>query len=233
MSNSNAKPTSDLHLMTIGVYGADEDSFFGALTNAGVDTFCDVRRHRGLRGRKLLVDDVRKLLVDRSLLIVIHIIQRCAVTVGNKYSRGAPDELRWFLLLPRSSGRRFSTLGSAHAGDDSAGESTCYADGRTKSRSPRYIPESNQPYLLPAMPKTAEAIVGENGQIQLLESLPLRARQRVLVTALEEESFPNAESNDSAETRAGETALLSESALAEDWNRKEEDEAWSHLQPDQ
>jgi hypothetical protein len=76
------------------------------------------------------------------------------------------------------------------------------------------------------MPKTAEAIVGENGQIQLLESLPLRARQRVLVTALEEESFP------SAETRAGETALLSESALAEDWNRKEEDEAWSHLQPD-
>jgi len=28
--------------MTIGVYGADEDSFFGALTNAGVDTFCDV-----------------------------------------------------------------------------------------------------------------------------------------------------------------------------------------------
>ncbi|PSQ71548.1 MAG: hypothetical protein BRD38_01685 [Bacteroidetes bacterium QH_9_67_14] len=82
------------------------------------------------------------------------------------------------------------------------------------------------------MPKTAEAIVGENGQIHLLESLPLRARQRVLVTALEEESFPNAESNDSAETRAGETALLSESALAEDWNRKEEDEAWSHLQPD-
>jgi hypothetical protein len=82
------------------------------------------------------------------------------------------------------------------------------------------------------MPKTAEAIVGEDGQIQLLESLPLRARQRVLVTVLEEESS-DAESNDSAETRAGKTALLSESALAEDWNRKEEDEAWSHLQPDQ
>lgn len=27
-----------------------------------------------------------------------------------------------------------------------------------------------------------------------------------------------------------ETALLSEPALAEDWNRPEEDEAWSHLQ---
>ena len=28
----------------------------------------------------------------------------------------------------------------------------------------------------------------------------------------------------------GETALLSEDALAEDWNREEEDEAWRHLQ---
>ena len=27
-----------------------------------------------------------------------------------------------------------------------------------------------------------------------------------------------------------ETALLSEAALREDWNRPEEDEAWSHLQ---
>jgi hypothetical protein len=29
---------------------------------------------------------------------------------------------------------------------------------------------------------------------------------------------------------AAESALLSEAALAEDWNRPEEDEAWSHLQ---
>ncbi|MEI7869715.1 MAG: hypothetical protein WCI11_17650 [Candidatus Methylumidiphilus sp.] len=29
---------------------------------------------------------------------------------------------------------------------------------------------------------------------------------------------------------AHETALLSEATLAEDWNRPEEDEAWSHLQ---
>ena len=28
-----------------------------------------------------------------------------------------------------------------------------------------------------------------------------------------------------------ETALLSEAALAEDWNRDEENEAWKHLQP--
>ncbi|MGI8542179.1 MAG: hypothetical protein ACR2MD_01715 [Aridibacter sp.] len=30
-----------------------------------------------------------------------------------------------------------------------------------------------------------------------------------------------------------ETALLSEAALAEDWNRLEEDEAWSYLQSEQ
>ncbi|PSQ70959.1 MAG: hypothetical protein BRD38_03745 [Bacteroidetes bacterium QH_9_67_14] len=82
------------------------------------------------------------------------------------------------------------------------------------------------------MPKIAEAIGGEDGQIQLLESLPLRARQRVLVTALKEESHNN-EGNDSDKTRAGETTLLSESALAEDWNRKEEDEAWSPLQKEE
>ena len=81
------------------------------------------------------------------------------------------------------------------------------------------------------MPKTVEAVVDENGQIQLLESLPLRARQRVLVTVLEEESSTERGSSDTPQ--AGETALLSESALAEDWNRQEEDEAWSYLQPDQ
>ena len=32
------------------------------------------------------------------------------------------------------------------------------------------------------------------------------------------------------ETAMSETALLSEAALAEDWNRPEEEEEWSHLQ---
>ena len=36
--------------MTIGVYGLDEEGFFGALRNASVDTFCDIRRRRGMRG---------------------------------------------------------------------------------------------------------------------------------------------------------------------------------------
>jgi uncharacterized protein (DUF488 family) len=39
-----------LKLVTIGVYGFDEASFFAALQEAGVDVFCDIRRRRGVRG---------------------------------------------------------------------------------------------------------------------------------------------------------------------------------------
>lgn len=37
-------------IVTIGVYGFSEEEFFGALRAAGVDTFCDIRARRGLRG---------------------------------------------------------------------------------------------------------------------------------------------------------------------------------------
>lgn len=36
--------------ITIGVYGFNEEGFFRALQAAGVDTFCDIRQRRGLRG---------------------------------------------------------------------------------------------------------------------------------------------------------------------------------------
>ena len=39
-------------LVTIGVYGFTEEEFFGSLKKAKVDTFCDIRRRRGLRGSK-------------------------------------------------------------------------------------------------------------------------------------------------------------------------------------
>lgn len=37
-------------LVTIGVYGFDRERFFQALLDARVDTFCDIRRRRGMRG---------------------------------------------------------------------------------------------------------------------------------------------------------------------------------------
>ena len=39
-----------IKIVTIGVYGFDEDSFFDALRKAAVDTFCDIRSRRGVRG---------------------------------------------------------------------------------------------------------------------------------------------------------------------------------------
>lgn len=69
------------------------------------------------------------------------------------------------------------------------------------------------------MIKTVEAVIDEKGQVRLLESINLPAARRALVTILEEPAIS-----------ISETALLSEQALAEDWNRSEEDAAWSHLQ---
>jgi hypothetical protein len=65
--------------------------------------------------------------------------------------------------------------------------------------------------------KTVKAIIDEQGNVTLLEPVyPERARH-ALVTILDESAIP-------------ETALLSEAALGADWDRSEEDEAWSHLQ---
>lgn len=41
---------SDPRFVTIGAYGWDATAFFAALTQAGVDTFCDLRARRGVRG---------------------------------------------------------------------------------------------------------------------------------------------------------------------------------------
>ena len=71
------------------------------------------------------------------------------------------------------------------------------------------------------MLQTVEAMIDEQGNVRLLESIQLPKSRRAFVTILP------------AESDMAETALLSEAALAEDWNRPEEDAAWSHLQPEQ
>lgn len=70
---------------------------------------------------------------------------------------------------------------------------------------------------------TVEAVIDEHGAVRLLEAVDLPTARRALVTILEEEPT----------LHVAETALLSEAALAEDWNRPEEDEAWSFLQQEQ
>ena len=70
------------------------------------------------------------------------------------------------------------------------------------------------------MLRTVRAIIDEHGEVCLLEPIELPAARQALVTILE----------DAPDQPLSETALLSESALAEVWNRPEEDEAWSYLQ---
>jgi uncharacterized protein (DUF488 family) len=48
-------------IITIGVYGFSEEGFFRALQEAGVDTFCDLRQRRGLRGAKYAFANSKRL----------------------------------------------------------------------------------------------------------------------------------------------------------------------------
>ena len=72
------------------------------------------------------------------------------------------------------------------------------------------------------MIRTVEAVIDERGKVRLLAPLHLPGARRALVTILEEEPV----------LCPLEAALLSEPALASDWDRPEEDTAWSHLQPE-
>jgi hypothetical protein len=71
------------------------------------------------------------------------------------------------------------------------------------------------------MVRTVEAVIDEQGQVSLLEQITLPESRRALVTILE----------DALHISFGDAALLSEAALAQDWDRPEEDQAWSSLQP--
>ncbi len=66
------------------------------------------------------------------------------------------------------------------------------------------------------MLQTIEAIIDEQGVVKLLEPVQFSRTRRALVTILEDEPIE----------AVAETALLSEVALTEDWNRPEENEAW-------
>ena len=66
--------------------------------------------------------------------------------------------------------------------------------------------------------RTIEAVIDEQGRVRLLEPLEAGGPRRALVVLLDEAGALD------------ETAALSEKAL-KDWNRPEEDSAWSHLQP--
>ena len=69
------------------------------------------------------------------------------------------------------------------------------------------------------MLQTIEGIIDQNGKLKILDKVKLPKSRRVIITILNEEPGDDVVN----------LALLSEPALARDWERPEEDEAWSHL----
>jgi hypothetical protein len=69
------------------------------------------------------------------------------------------------------------------------------------------------------MIQTVEALIDRSGRVRLLQPIVLPAMRRAFVTIMDEEPALS----------ALETAMLSEPALAVDWDTPEEDEAWSRL----
>jgi hypothetical protein len=81
------------------------------------------------------------------------------------------------------------------------------------------------------MSHTVKAVIDQDGNVRLLEPITLPASRSALVTILAEDWAED--STEDPSITIAETALLSEAALATDWLRPEEDQAWSHLQPEQ
>ncbi len=69
------------------------------------------------------------------------------------------------------------------------------------------------------MLKTIEAVIDQDGTLRFLEPIQLPKFRRVLITIL----------NDEPTDEMTNLALMSEPALAKDWERPEEDAAWAHL----
>ena len=66
--------------------------------------------------------------------------------------------------------------------------------------------------------RSIEVTVKKDGTVRLNKKVKLPAARRGILIILDEPA------------PVAETALLSEAALAQDWERPEEDEAWAHLQ---
>lgn len=69
------------------------------------------------------------------------------------------------------------------------------------------------------MHRTLEATIDGNGHVRLTEAIKLDAPRRALVTILEEPAVDP-------------LTLVSEQVLSQDWDKPEEEAAWSHLQSD-
>ena len=77
------------------------------------------------------------------------------------------------------------------------------------------------------MLKTVEAVLEDDGRLRLLEAIDPPKGARIFAVIVEAEGpVVNEHQKDATRHSIG---ALSESVLARDWLRPEEDEAWKHL----
>jgi hypothetical protein len=90
-------------LVTIGAYGWDAERFFGALVAARVDTFCDIRQRRGVRGSEYAFANSRRLQARLSELGIryVHCVE-LAPTLEIREQQYAADKLEGTTKRKRS-----------------------------------------------------------------------------------------------------------------------------------
>ncbi len=82
-----------MKIITIGVFGYSEEEFFQALQDAKVDTFCDIRQRRGLRGATYAFCNSKRLQARLAELGIRYLhIKELAPTTANRQIQYALDK---------------------------------------------------------------------------------------------------------------------------------------------
>lgn len=82
------------NIFTIGVYGSTEETYYNALKEANIDTFCDIRQRRGVRGSQYRYVNSNYLQNKLSEMdIAYHYIKDLAPTNDIRQKQKAEDKL--------------------------------------------------------------------------------------------------------------------------------------------
>jgi hypothetical protein len=73
------------------------------------------------------------------------------------------------------------------------------------------------------MIKTVQAVIRQNNEVQLLNSIEIDTPKRALLIVFDEE-------NEESIFEKSSSYILSEKSLAVHWSKPEEEEAWAYLQ---
>ena len=106
-----------MKFITIGVYGFSEAAFFNALRQAGVDTLCDIRWRRGVRGAEYAFANRARLQKRLAELGIRYLhIRELAATPALRQRQAEADEAEGTTKRKRRHWARGSSPGTARSG---------------------------------------------------------------------------------------------------------------------